>query len=292
MSDSSAAKKLFPCPKCKGEVEDLLKVDAGMKLALEQSGNKEKVFVQVCPTCYTELSTLVAQGARLRAQKNKSEFNKKTLWKNRVTFLKQARNLMSIRAYPESAKMYEKYIQSVAIGFEKKPTELTPDLFKDPRHRKELTIITYVFWDLFKIYDVSERSADKQAFFAKKLVEFALFNPNIQSDIARKLKNFSRFSRNRPLTNNTLKEVDKTLVRCFIATAAFSGHEAVEVKILCAFRDQILIKSFLGRIFIQTYYFISPSIARKLDIFPSVKSPIRYILRKIAMRLNQIFQLL
>lgn len=287
----NAARKLLPCPKCKNEVEDLLKIDAGMKLSLQQSGQQESSLAQVCPKCYTELSSMVSQGAKLRAQKTTREYNKKVLWKNRVDFLKQARNLMSIRAYPESAAMYEKYMKSVAIGFEVKPSEITPELFKDPRHKKELTIMSYVLWDLFKIYDSNQKFSDKQRFIAQMMIAFAKSNSNIQADIARKLVNYSKYAKNRALTNEVLKSVDKNLVRCFIATAAFESREAPEVQILCAFRDQVLKRYFLGNLFISFYYKVSPPIARSLDHSPAAKKPIRYVLSMIATRLNAILKL-
>ncbi len=284
---TDAARKLLPCPKCKNEVEDLLKIDAGMRLALEKGSRAEAVLPQVCPKCYTELSTVVSQGAKLRAQKTSREYHKKLLWKNRVDFLKQARNLMSIRAYHESAIMYEKYLKSVAVGFETKFSDLTPDLFKDPRHRKELTLVTYVLWDLFKIYDSDARYKDRQQLITGMLIAFARSNNNIQADIVRKLKNYSKGAQNKPLALEVLKSVDKNLVRCFIATAAFDSRSAHEVQVLCAFRDQLLMKSDLGSLFVKFYYAVSPSIAQFLDDNPLFKRPIRHTLTVIATRLNR-----
>lgn len=282
--------KLLPCPRCKNEVEDLLKIDVGMKLSIENAGHKDQLFPQVCPKCYTDLSSLISQGARLRANKTKETYNRKVLWKNRVGFLKQARNLMSIRAYPEAATLYEKYIKSVAIGFEKKPTELGPAMFKDPRHRKELSVLTYVFWDLYKIYDSDPRYAQKLSFAAQKLKEFAN-NGSMQDDISRKLGNFDKFAVNRAIYKDLCKSIGGNAVRCFIATAAFSTRTAPEVLALCAFRDQILKNYFLGQIFISSYYKISPPIARWLDRNPTYKKYVRFVLRKTATRLNSIFNL-
>ncbi len=295
MSAEKAAKpqtgaKLLPCPRCKNEVEDLLKIDVGMKLAIEQSGHKDEFKAQVCPKCYTDLSNMISQGARLRANKTKETYNRKVLWKNRVGFLKQARNLMSVRAYPEAAVLYEKYIKSVAVGFEKKPTEISPEIFKDPRHRKELSVLTYVFWDLYKIYDTDPKYAQKLNFAAEKLKAFASSGSQ-QEDIARKLENFDKFAQNRAVFKDLSKTLNASVVRCFIATAAFSSRTAPEVITLCAFRDQILKASLFGRFFIMSYYKISPPIARYLDNQPFLKKIARSILRKTALRLKEIFNL-
>lgn len=48
---------------------------------------------------------------------------------------------------------------------------------------------------------------------------------------------------------------------CFIATAAFGSPLAQEVVILSNYRDNVLMKNDLGRLFVRFYYLISPSIA-------------------------------
>ncbi|MBS1949310.1 MAG: hypothetical protein JST47_16245 [Bacteroidetes bacterium] len=69
---------------------------------------------------------------------------------------------------------------------------------------------------------------------------------------------------------------------CFIATSVYGSHEAVEVQKFYTFRDEVLSKTFAGRIFIKIYYSISPAIAKWADDKPVVKSFIKkQILDKI-----------
>ena len=49
---------------------------------------------------------------------------------------------------------------------------------------------------------------------------------------------------------------------CFIATAAYGYEFSSEVVTLQSFRDEILISTVLGRLFIKIYYFLSPSVAK------------------------------
>lgn len=61
---------------------------------------------------------------------------------------------------------------------------------------------------------------------------------------------------------------------CFVATASY-GLDSGEVGALCAFRDQCLKQSTLGRAFIKAYYTISPPIAE----FISESEPLKAIVR-------------
>ncbi len=57
---------------------------------------------------------------------------------------------------------------------------------------------------------------------------------------------------------------DASPISCFIATASTGSENSFDVVYLTKFRDEVLRKSFLGRMFIKTYEFTSPPIARWL----------------------------
>lgn len=74
---------------------------------------------------------------------------------------------------------------------------------------------------------------------------------------------------------------------CYIATACYGNELAPEVIMLKAYRDEKLSKTFLGRLFIKTYYFLSPSIADKLKNKTNLNTFIRVnILNKIVNKIN------
>ena len=56
----------------------------------------------------------------------------------------------------------------------------------------------------------------------------------------------------------TVKEAEGN---CFIATATYGTYEHPNVLIFREFRDRVLLNSSLGRIFVNNYYKISPSLA-------------------------------
>lgn len=74
---------------------------------------------------------------------------------------------------------------------------------------------------------------------------------------------------------------------CYIATACYGNEFAPEVLHLKLFRDNKLAKSFFGRLFIKTYYFLSPPIAEKLKDKEKLNTFIRnQILNKIVKRIK------
>lgn len=69
---------------------------------------------------------------------------------------------------------------------------------------------------------------------------------------------------------------------CYIASACYGNEFAPEVLHLKLFRDNILAKNYFGRLFIKTYYLVSPPIAEKLKNKEKLNAFIRnQILNKI-----------
>lgn len=62
---------------------------------------------------------------------------------------------------------------------------------------------------------------------------------------------------------------------CFVATACYGDYDAAEVLVLRNYRDNVLLKTNLGRVAVDIYYLISPPIARLLDKSESLKAFIR-----------------
>lgn len=86
------------------------------------------------------------------------------------------------------------------------------------------------------------------------------------------------------IKNGTLKDFSgvlfiqstkKSKSGCFVATACYGDYNAAEVLVLRNYRDNVLLKTNLGRVAVDIYYLISPSIARLLDKSESLKAFIR-----------------
>ena len=68
---------------------------------------------------------------------------------------------------------------------------------------------------------------------------------------------------------------------CFIATAAYGTEMAKEVKSLCKFRDDVLLKFPAGKQFVKFYYATSPPIADFIRNKPVLKAMVREALKPL-----------
>ena len=73
---------------------------------------------------------------------------------------------------------------------------------------------------------------------------------------------------------------------CYIATSVYGSYDCPEVWTLRRFRDLKLSKSFLGRVFIKLYYFISPTLVKIFGKTKLFQDFWRKHLNKIVVKLN------
>lgn len=72
---------------------------------------------------------------------------------------------------------------------------------------------------------------------------------------------------------------------CFIATAAYDSSLAPEVLIFRRFRDQVLLTSRVGSLFVKVYYFVSPSLASVISEVDLLKKATRHLILAPLLRL-------
>jgi hypothetical protein len=73
--------------------------------------------------------------------------------------------------------------------------------------------------------------------------------------------NTSTSTGNTTVDNTTAQKAGGGSGGCFVATASFGSMEHPFVKILCSFRDRVLLSTGLGEYLVQKYYQYSPPIA-------------------------------
>ncbi|MCL2062754.1 MAG: hypothetical protein FWG98_00080 [Candidatus Cloacimonetes bacterium] len=74
---------------------------------------------------------------------------------------------------------------------------------------------------------------------------------------------------------------------CYIATCVYGSYDSPEVWTLRRYRDDVLMRSLLGRSFISVYYAISPSLVRFLGEKQWFHSLLKPMLDKIVQKLSK-----
>ncbi|MBX7231762.1 MAG: hypothetical protein K1X29_06725 [Bdellovibrionales bacterium] len=269
------------CPRCGVTNVKMTSVTVGLKLALEGTGQQHQLPNLVCTNCYNELTSYVSQGMKLKLEQEARDKNKLILWKSRTHLIKQARVLMSHRAYAEAAIFYEKYLRVLEIVHNLEKGELSPQVFNNSNRSKELTIVASTYWDLMRIYDTSPRFLDRMVLAAKKLSQFLPLSP-IYSDVIKRADIFVKTAHNPQVVHEFLKSSKISRMGCFIATEVFENKDHPTVEILRQFRDQIIILSAPGRHFVLWYYQWGPYIAERLKSRNWTKVVLRLGFRLIA----------
>lgn len=80
----------------------------------------------------------------------------------------------------------------------------------------------------------------------------------------------------------TATPLPRSVDACFIATAVYGSKDQAEVVELRAFRDRVLMRSELGRDFVDLYYRLSPSAAELVREHESVRALLRTLLDPLA----------
>jgi hypothetical protein len=74
---------------------------------------------------------------------------------------------------------------------------------------------------------------------------------------------------------------------CFIATACYGDYDSTEVLVLRLYRDEKLLKTIPGMVFVKIYYILSPFIAKQLDKSDKLKYFVRtYLLKPLVNRIS------
>lgn len=88
-------------------------------------------------------------------------------------------------------------------------------------------------------------------------------------------KYLGRFKDGEPYTE---REPDIKNSGCFIATAVYGSYDAPEVLLLQRFKNNYLLDSWVGKVFIKFYYTFSPFVVILLDKVTLLKPPIKLML--------------
>jgi hypothetical protein len=144
-----------------------------------------------------------------------------------------------------------------------------PDDFENV-HKTMLKIYDSIFTSLFSWMAVLSSALDDPKGFVDKNNEATLtfaFDNDVIGECSESISGELERIRN----------IHKPSKGCFIATACY-GYDSWEVALLRQFRDKMLLKNYLGVLFVNIYYMISPPIANFIGNRVFMKTIFRFLL--------------
>ena len=199
------------------------------------------------------------------------EEHKRELFKKRLEMARAGVTAYEAGQMGEALKYFHWYMKILEEFKGVKPGAISTSHFDKKTELPEMIMLSGMFWDLAKIYDRKRvpKKADKREYktYLDKYVLFSRGMPH-QTLSAEALRKYVILDK--AVHKSEFSSAYKSLSneKCFVATSLVD-HTLEETPLLLKdFRDQILRKFGLGRIFIRWYYKNGPAIARALDQKP------------------------
>lgn len=215
-------------------------------------------------------------------KKENEELNQKLLlqqrYSQRITLARAGREAFLEKKYVLASKHYHEYLMILAERYNKANYyQLGPEVFNPEKEMTEMILVSQVFWDMARIYEMTPKLSQA---FHKCLNQFVRFTINQQYQVlnAEMLRKYIRKNKRRSRQIQSLEKAYSQIFieskKCFIATHSLgSEHFATQ--------DLRLFKSFLqkylfGRKFIELYYRHSSPLVNYLDKKPLYSRIFKY----------------
>jgi len=208
---------------------------------------------------------------RIQDAIDKAEAEKKLLqFRQRVDIARQGVKCYQGKKLPEAVRAFHRYLAILEDHVSVGEGGLLPSQFDMKTDLPELLLISGIYWDLAKMYDRT-KSPERRKDFLHYLEKYVLFSKNMpfQPLSAETMRKYIAVEK--PIHREDFRRAYKLIAinNCFVVTALVDEVDVETIPALRTFRDRVLARCCLGRIFIATYYFVGPPIAVVVEALPS-----------------------
>jgi hypothetical protein len=236
------------------------------------------------------------RGSMSRARKNAELQAEHAEKMHRLAMLRRRIELASsgVRAYEngkiaDAVKSFHSYLHILEDWKGVPEGKLMPSLFDKKTDVAELLLISGVYWDLTKLYDRT-KAAQRQKDFHHYMEKYILFSKGMPFEHVCRETLRKYISNDKPVHVNEFKNAYKVVAgsNCFVATSLIDVCDERTLPSLRKFRDERLVRTRSGRVFVSWYYRNGPAMARLADRFPeTVRWTLGKALDRFAQKLEQ-----
>ena len=199
-------------------------------------------------------------GRELREEREKF-LKLKHRYERRITIAKSGKIALQTGDYGNSIKRYCDYLSILAEVHKCDIYSLRPDMFDRKKELSEMLVISQIFFELSKLFDMTNRFVKECEKALDRYVAFSINQPYqvVNSEVLRKtlrkgkLKNPQKFFA-------AYKLIQVQSAKCYIATYCFGTNDPTTNK-LRVFKNYLLLAPF-GFHIVDFYYRYSPSLIK------------------------------
>lgn len=189
-------------------------------------------------------------------QEQRKQLALKKRYEQRITIAKNGREAFLNKDYITAVSKYNEYLGILAESKDRSDIfDLSPSMFNNKTQITEMLLISHVYWELARTYEMTPKL---QSSFHKCLKQFVKFTINqpyqvLNSEMLRKyIKKNKKNSLQINALNKSYSQIHIQSKSCFIATHCF-GESSKEIYILRQFKRDLLSYSW-GEKCVEIYY--------------------------------------
>jgi hypothetical protein len=201
-------------------------------------------------------------------KKNYAQLQKQ--YSTRITLAKNGQEAYRNNDFKNAIKFYNLYLKLLAEINDVKVDQLSPKHFDKETQSSEMFLISQIYWDLAKLYDMTPHLKKELLHCLNKYVEFSVNFP-FQVVNAESLRRFIRKGKaqNPEAFQETYKRIYITSKMCYFASATF-GFDHSTTQEFRHFKLTLL-RTKIGHRFVDYYYRYSPQIVDYFETKPIMK---------------------
>lgn len=220
--------------------------------------------------------------ARKANEERKKQMQLRQKHSQRITIARHGRDAFSNGEYVFAVKKYTEYLNIHAMMNERDIFNITPDLFDSKKDVTELLLISHIYWDLSRIYEMTPKFKEN---YIKAVNQFVVFTVNQQYQVlnAEMLRKYIKANKNKsPYIAELEKSLQKIFVdskKCYIASHCF-GENHLHTNNLREIKNY-LNKSDFGIEIIRNYYLVSHNLVTFLENKRSLSLTLKLLTKPI-----------
>lgn len=219
------------------------------------------------------------------------------VYASRITIAKDGRKYFLEKEYGKAAQRYHEYLESLKDVKELESIyDLKPKHFDPESDVAEMLLISHIFWELSRIYELTPKLQDA---FQKCLNQFVRFTVDqkfqvMNSEMLRKyLKNNKYKIKQYQQLKDAYGKIQSDSQGCYISSLCFGSTHPITNEIRNM--KPHLMKHKTGKLFIESYYRFSfkfielPNILGVKSLFICLTKPLLYTLGTFLILIKRVF---